>query len=143
MNLVPPIVEHGQLCKRELIHQFDIVRIEATESNVARRLNDRSRLAIEQHRDIGAIPRSKLLTRHGTKLTILTIANKDAAHDGTDEEATIGAVVDRDGIRMIQYVEITVRTILDNELLARHLTRLSNDEFIVQVMDPKVPLVDL
>ena len=78
---------------------------------------------VEQHRNTSAFLQSRgaeLLARHHA-LHVRAVADEHAALDRPQDHSAAHAVVDRDGGRVVENVDVAVLAVLDDQLLAVQL----------------------
>ncbi len=116
MDVAPVVVEYAEPGVLELEGQLGIVVLKAAELHTRRGLNDGLGGAAQEHLHLFTVPCAKLLTGHHA-LDVFTVSEKHTALDGPENNAAVDTVLDGDGRRVVQHVDVAVLALLDDKLL--------------------------
>lgn len=117
VDVAPVVVEDAQPGVLEVEGQLGVEVLEAAELHPRGRLDDGLRGAAQEHLHLFTVPRAELLAGHHA-LDVFAVPEKHAALDGPQDDAAVDAVVDGDGRRVVEHVDVAVLTVLDDKLLA-------------------------
>lgn len=117
MDVAPGVVENTQTSILELCGKFWIIELETSKFHACGGFYDGLSRTAQKYIHFPAVPCAKLLASHNT-FTILTVTEKHAALNWPQEDTTVCTIINSDGSRVVENIDITVLTFLYDKLLA-------------------------
>lgn len=122
VDVAPVVVEYAQPCVLEVKGQLGVVVLKAAELHSRGGLDDGLGGAAQEHIHLFTVPRAELLTGHHA-LDVFAVSEKHTSLYRSEDNAAVDAVVDCDGGRVVQHVDVAVFTLLNDKLLAVQFSR--------------------
>lgn len=122
VDVAPVIIKYAEPGVLEVESQVGVIVLKAAKLHACRRLNDGLSSTAQEHLHLLTVSCAKLLTGHHA-LDVLAVSEKHTALDRSQNNATVDTVVDGDGGRVVEHVDVAVLTVLDDKLLPVQFAR--------------------